>query len=294
MLRKLLPAFLACLLCAAGASGVLADGDSRPASPAEKEFFRRVLAACERAVSPVQPGWDLVEKTEVSPPEHVSQGAEQFPLIADYRIAWEDRARSQTARDKLDQDLQRVVAANKPEAGEADLQRRLMEKAQALGQAVEAGRLEEAQRLEKEMEALAAQLNQIYKKRDQAINSAVAAGQPRDVTLQISIRLNSTGESFPRRPALEPAGPGGATVYRVEAGESNSENRPEGTSYVFLGQAWKYVAQGSSFYMEAPPRAGLSHLVVQTVTVRVQAEPERAGRVLASLDWAALKCLLEK
>jgi|GEM_PF-6080454 len=161
MPRKLLSLVLACLLCAAGATGVLADGDSRPASPAEKEFFRRVLAACERAVSPVQPGWDLIEKTEVSPPEYVTQGAEQYPLIADYRIAWEDRARSQAARDKLDQDLQRVVAANKPGAGEAELQRRLEEKAQALGKAVEAGKQEEAQRLVKEMEDLAAQFNQI-------------------------------------------------------------------------------------------------------------------------------------
>jgi len=114
------------------------------------------------------------------------------------------------------------------------------------------------------------------------------------VKLAISIRLNSTGESFQGRPALEPSGPGAATVYRVEAGEANSQSRPEGTSYVFLGQAWKYVDQGSSFYMEAPPRSGLSHLVVQTVTVRVQAEPDRARRVLASLDWAALKGLLGK
>jgi hypothetical protein len=70
-----------------------AEGESRPASDAEKAFYQRVFKALEAAVPARGPqGWTVVEKTDFERLETVGSGTENEPFWVTYTVVWQNPA----------------------------------------------------------------------------------------------------------------------------------------------------------------------------------------------------------
>lgn len=94
--------FLVCSLA-------FADGDSRVATTAEKEFNKVILNAFAKAVPPGPEGWEKTgDSTEISELK-VVYTAEKQPLRIEYHIVWQDTKRMREAQELLNQELMKLV-----------------------------------------------------------------------------------------------------------------------------------------------------------------------------------------
>ena len=94
-------------------SVVLADGPSRPATQAEKDFTKSVLDVFAKAVPPGPKGWDRTnDSTVIKELERVTDGAEKQPLQVHYCMAWQNTKDINSAWAKLNADLAKL--AKKP------------------------------------------------------------------------------------------------------------------------------------------------------------------------------------
>jgi hypothetical protein len=82
-------------------------------------------------------------------------------------------------------------------------------------------------------------------------------------------------------------------VYRTEGEFNANSGWREGATYVFLGKTWKLKKYGSTLNMDAAAVKGVPSLAVQTIVVRIEADPERAKQILEKIDWEALKKLIK-
>jgi hypothetical protein len=73
---------------------VLAEGETRSITSAEKEFFSRVLSTFAKALPPGPEGWTQHHTSSVIPPERIFLGAEKQPLFLSYVINWKDAKRA--------------------------------------------------------------------------------------------------------------------------------------------------------------------------------------------------------
>lgn len=104
------------LFCLMAGSLVFADGDSRLATQAEKDFTKTVLNVLAKAVPPVPAGWDITQQTAVNQvPNSVSTGSEKYPMQVVYSLSFQDTKRIQEAQMKLQEELMKLMKT-KPNA----------------------------------------------------------------------------------------------------------------------------------------------------------------------------------
>ena len=114
---------------------------------------------------------------------------------------------------------------------------------------------------------------------------------PHDVktTIRIEANLTSLGVYENSFEAVESIA--GGRSFR-SAGEFNtSRGWREGTTFVFLGKNWK-MNDSAGKYMETTADPGLPHTAVQTIVVRIDADPARAEQILRQIKWDALKKIM--
>jgi len=98
------------LLSFLASSNLFADGATRLATQAEKDFNKSVLDVITKALPPAPEGWDRTnDSTEVTELQRVSPGSENFPFRVDYYISWQDTKRMLEARAKLDAELEKLA-----------------------------------------------------------------------------------------------------------------------------------------------------------------------------------------
>ncbi len=292
MLHKLLKSgILCCLLLSLLALPQAAwpDGESRPATQAEKDFHLRVLNTLAKAVPGAGPsGWELVDQTNIAALERVGVDSEEYPFRVDYFIEWQDTARIQES-DKRQMDAGSASLDQSMASGPTDLQKKYDDLVKEFGQAIEKNDMAEAQRLSAQMEEVAAKLNTAYAAQDQQFNEALASVEAHDVKMKVAVHVNDMNRSFYADFTEEPSVQGGLTV-RTAAEQTEHYGWKEGETWVLLGP-WKRGQDGSDF--EATPKAGTPHVAVQTIAVKVEADKARADAFIRSIDWAALKGLLK-
>ena len=90
---------------------VLADGDTRPATQAEKELNKTVLQTFAKAVPPGPEGWEKTgDSTEIKDIQYVPDI--KLPLRVEYHIVWQDTKRIRTVDVQFQQEL--IKLAQKP------------------------------------------------------------------------------------------------------------------------------------------------------------------------------------
>lgn len=285
---------LACLALAALSVSVLARADSntRPIRSPEKKAYLRVLAAFDKALPKAPAGWTQFERTTVEAPDVMTEGAEEYPIRFDFLAKWQDPAKVK-AEAALHEKAISGMAAKGPDTGSDALFAENEKLANAMGAAAERGDMKEMERLQKKMEANAVKLHAHNAPIDSARDADLAKSEVHDLEVQVSFIGNETEQRFAATEAATEPLLAGLLVYREGDGAMTSYGWEEGTTYVFVGN-WKASSEEGETVLSSAPRAGASYVGVQTIVVRVKAERKRARALLASMDWAALKALLER
>jgi hypothetical protein len=276
-----------CSLVLAAPPRALADGPSRPATAKEEEFNVRVAGTFAKALPPGPEGW-AERRDSIQRLERVATDAEKYPFRVSYEASWTDTARSREAEQKQAEALGKVVAS--PDQELQELIRQNEKLAKELGAAINKGDQATVERVNRELGELQVKMQKRLAVQDAGMKEAQRATSPRDVAIAVSLAANTFSETFYRAGAIEPP-VGGGPVYRTQ-GETDSDGSwREGSTYVFLGKGWQLKKDGNA-WMEAPQRAGVPSLAVQTIVVRADGDPARARSLLEKIDWASLRKLL--
>jgi hypothetical protein len=87
---------------------IFADGDSRKATPAEKEFNKTVLGAIAKAVAVDPAGWEKTGGTTLEELKVVYTDA-NVPLRLEYHLEWQDTKRIMEAEAKYAEEIMKLT-----------------------------------------------------------------------------------------------------------------------------------------------------------------------------------------
>jgi hypothetical protein len=269
---------------------VWCEGEERPASEAEKAFYRRVFETMAAAVPACDPsGWDVAEKTEYEKLDVVAVGTEKEPFWISYTIAWQNNAALQAAEAAMNAERAKILA--KTEGVSPEAANRLEQLAAAIAAAAKSGDWPAVRSAQEEIEAIAERIDSGSGQLDSEQEEALLCHEARDARAEITVMVNVLVESF-MAPFAETDPVAGHPVFRTDGDLDPDYGWQEGVSFVFLGPGWQLNGEGEEAFMEALPRADLPHTRVQTVLVRIQAEEERARTLLEGINWKALEGLI--
>jgi len=263
-----------------------ADGETRPATPVEKDYTLRVLTAFEKALPAGPAGWSETDRTDVKAPENMGVGSAMSPLRVDFRVEWEDLAGKAAAQQRMIQESQSIELPDDAvmESMNAEMEALTLK----MTKAAEKGDMAAMQGLQKEFESLGEKNRAAFAKTDAQVRK-IEQSAPTDVELDIHFVVNQFDETL--HSPLKQAPVSGLTVYRVEETDTNVP-RP-GTSYVFLGD-WRERNQMEYLALSAEPRADRIPASVQAIMVQIRGNDARARQMLETIDWNGLKGLLEE
>lgn len=270
---------------------VFADGDTRLANPAERAYYQSVVSTFAKAVPAAGPnGWRTVDKKTATSIDRVTVGAEDYPMSVNYYIAWEDSKKKQMADTAAEQALLNNMQNNgsNPEADR--LNKKIEALAAELGKAIDSGDMDKAQRIMAEMEALGAEREKIFSANDNRQNSLLEQNAAHDATLRITITANSFSDEF-YRPAREVPSIAGGLTIRTDGTFDPNRGWSEGSTYVFLGNGWSFAPSETGGSTQTAS-ANKPYTAVHTIIVQVQADEARAQEYLSRIDWNALQRLL--
>lgn len=284
---------LICLaVCLAVPGGpALADGPSRPVRPEEKTFHAKVAAVLAAALPAGPPGWDQVQRLAAGTPSRTIPDAEHHPWRLSVKIAWQDTKKTQTAQRQFAAEAGRAMQAQTSDPEYLRLHKQGQELAVKLGKAVQAQDQAEVAALQRQLEDNGAALKTHVTALDQRLKELRERHAARDAKAALSVEVNAFSREFHRPVTLE-AAVRGRSLYRAAGRMSPEHGWREGESFMFLGP-WQLRADARPQRMEAAPLAQAPYLSVQTIVVRVEADPARARALLEAVDWKALEGLLE-
>lgn len=282
------PSVIAMAVLVAGAAlCVRADGDTRPATAAEKDFYGKVFGLFARMVPACPAGWTAGDRSQPSPPTWVP-GTRPHPVKVEYRTACRDIARLQAAQQKQMSAMQSGGTLLEDPQFKA-----LMEKQQALaadlGKAAQKNDTAAMQRIQQQLKPVSDEMQKLSDAYQKKINSAVRTNQAQDAEAKIAVSGNRFQEYLSGSVTKE-APIAGLPVYRVEPRDQGNGQREDGTTWAFLG-AWRATAEGGAVRLQAGERSGPT-TSLQTVVVQVKADKVRARNILEKMDWAGLKGLV--
>lgn len=211
-------------------------------------------------------------------------------MRVEFHIHWQDDQRITAFNNQVNEKLPALAEAMTPDKNEQKRQHRYEALAEKMGKAIEQNNMAEAMKLQKEMERLAATINAAAEKKNAAFDAQIRSMEPEDVKLKVYLTANEFHEGFMAVPAGQSLMEGFPLV-RVDNQGHTGTGWHEGSSYVFLGN-WRYVSDDNYTAMEADQVSGQPHTRVQTITVRVEGEKQRAQTFLSRIDWKALNALL--
>lgn len=274
------------------AGPVNADSETRLATPAEKAFYAKVIAACTRSVASVGL-WQKIDESghETAEYENVSPGTENMPLVYHYYAEWADQERL----DKASNEISAALADKLPEAPEASESqdvRELEELSEKVAAAAAAGNMAEVERLNSMAEEISARSEAIFAESDRQFREVIEKLAARDARAVIRIGINQFYQGFDGEPVAGRLSDG-TEVFRVENGRMYNETWVEGTTYVILGKDWKAQHDEAGASMEKPEAPEIAHDRVQSVVIAVEAEQKRALQILEAMNLESIKSLLD-
>lgn len=276
----------------------LADGETRPASKQEKDFYRHVMKTVEKALPQAPKGWDTVRQSKFQELKYVAADSgvkgKESPFRIDYYVEWRDSKRKSEAEEKIEQAIGQQYESQQSSASNANQEKLLTQYeklANDLGKAIEAGDMKKAEKIQAEMEKVAAKLNSGSESNDDERNKLIESMSPRDVEAGITVTINTFYREFYGQ--LKKETPlGNYPVHRSEGQYTPEWGWKEGYTFVQMGTGWKVQRKGDYTIFQAMPKAGAPGTKVQTIEVMIQADAKRVQMLMKQIDWEALKNLI--
>jgi len=273
----------------APAGSLLADGDSRPATAKEKDFYSQVAGAFAKAVPAGPAGW-AEGRDGGEPPGSVGVDAgntrsDFVPGVLGRRQA----ARRGGAQKQLEA-LGKIHGRGRIRASGVDAPQR--EARRGTRRALSQGRPGQGGARRQGYRRTAGEVSARVAVQDARITEAAAFDQPtRRGTFRCALRepvFRVVLRGLRRRVRRS----GAALVYRSK-GISTRIAAGARTTYVFLGKGWQ-SQEGRQHVDGGAAAVGPPSTAVQTIVVSVKANPPGPAPCLEQLDWEALQKLLAK
>ncbi len=274
-------------VCAVGMA-VLADGDTRPTTAAERAFCGKVCGVFTAALPAPPQGWSLVDSSEPTPPAAVA-GRNARPIEVECRVVWQDAARARAAQQRQMAAFQSVKPDPALDAKQEKLQKQMSALSEQFGAAIQKNDAAGAKRIQEQLQSVSQELQKVLTAQSAGFTAAAKTGEVHDVRAEVSLQANGT-YAYLRRATPE-APLAGLPIYRMEPDPQNTQE--EGITAVFLGP-WRSSPQSGGTALQAPPPTGASTTSVQTLIVRVQGDKTRARAILERVNWGTLRGLLSR
>jgi len=272
-------------------STLFADSATRPKTDVEKKFFDEVIAACQAAVAGINTSWDEENRSGEENDDRITEDSEKYPLVHYFNVSWVDSKRIEEARARIDKELETLAPKLQEQTKSFDT-KAFEELAARIGKAAEAGDFATVEKLQKEAEVMAKQLETGGRQMDQEINSLTEKHTPHDVSLKVRIAVNNFYQNFSSDPSIVKLSDGTA-CYRVEESRFTNGCWIEGTTFLFLGSGWQIEQDGDYKAMKHPEYPEKPSASVRAVILSVEAEEKRALAALNSMNLSALKALIK-
>ncbi len=271
---------------------VTADPETRPATPAEKGFYEKVIAACTGSVAGISL-WQKIDESghETAEYENVSPGTENMPLVYHYYAEWADQERLDKASSEISAALVEKLPET-PEASESKDVRELEELSEQVAAAAAAGNMAEVERLNSMAEEISARSESIFAESDRQFREVIEKLAARDSRAVVRIGVNQFYQGFDGEPVAGKLSDG-TGIFRVENGRMYNETWVEGTTYVILGKDWKAQHDEAGASMEKPEAPEIPYDRVQSVVIAVEAEQKRSLQILEAMNLKLIKSLLD-
>lgn len=280
--------FLTVFWTAAGIANPPSGEELRPSTERERAFHTRMMTTIDKALPQGPIGWQVEERSSLTPPTAVDINAAWHPFAVRYTVTWIDRQRQKLAELDDRQTLKKLEKAEEERARTEALQR--IEKLRSeKEQAYKGKNLNTAEGLEREIENLTIEIQQKKERMEQEDKPEL--NQLRGLALRVTVEINRF--SFPLVNAVkeESVAPVPSHLYRLQAGFDGDAKWQEEAMMVFLGRKWR-MAEGITAQMQAEEPVGLPSTRAYTLIVRVQGESRRAREYLQGIDWLSLHGLL--
>ncbi len=264
----------------------LADGESRPATPAEREYGLNVLKHLDQALPPVPEGWTTADRTPVTAWERLSTGVGKDPLGVDFCLEALDAAKIADAEQKGSKIIEEVALARGDEQKRtADaVQKSLDALTKKMEEAIAKGDTAAMERLAKEVEAAAAPAQNLGDAMSKELKEKMQAVKARDARLRAVLRVNAWDTPLA---GFTAEGPVAGHPAFWQANPPDHEGDYEGEWLVFAG-AWKSIDQDGTPTMTPAWNLALPHTTAQNLLVRVQGDKARARAFLEAMQWESL------
>jgi hypothetical protein len=290
MMKRLNPTWLLLFLLAR-TGFILAEGETRPITSAEKEFFSKVMSTFAKALPPGPEGWTQHHTSSVIPPERVALGAEKHPLFLSYYINWKDTKRVDAYDAKSKQMLMQQANQKPDPKAQAELMAEYNRISKELESALRKSDKAEIQRLQKEMSVVGEKMKNLSAPLVQTVQN-VTSDSPHDIEVNVKLTTNKFSESLGKG-AIAEAPIDGVLIYRVNSVRRGGTGWKDGETYAFVGN-WKNVSQSGGTEMASPTNPKLPYTAVQAIVVTVGAEKARGRAFLEKINWTALKSLIQR
>ena len=272
----------AILACVAGYSTqVLADSECekgyRDTAAAERATIKSVLTTALAALPGPPTGWVTTADGETRGPQNLCRDYETQPLSYSIRRYLQRvdnlEQRDQTLKAALSQS--NAVFATKQPRVDA-LNAKLEELGKKLGEAAGKGDFARAEALNQEVEAVSAQLRAVYDENDQSEQLAAAGLEnARDTVINLEVYVNPPRErpGDGAKPMAKPAG-----VHSAFRWSDDPKQGTQDHALLLLG-TWKAVENR----FESTPRSGAAIVAANSLSIRVDADPQRIESVISAI-----------
>lgn len=281
-IRHLIPLFLLIFLFTPAPS-LYADGDSRPATEAEKSFITMVKSAIDQAVPSPFAEWEEAFRDNTEAPDALGTG--KLPRIpVEFALEWVFPARQQAFDEQLQILSEKLVEDPAFKKNQADMEARVEAISAEMATAVESGNAAEMSRLEGEMSKVA----QSTEAGGAAIEGRIKALEQEmnlfDSSLRASFRINSEFEDVSRYRRETPLE--GGLVFVEPPTPTSSPT----TTLFFFGDWQETQEEGiNALRSHFPPNRPSTS--VGNLRILITAHPPRAVEFLKALNWPKLKAL---
>lgn len=265
-----------------------ADGPTRPATQAEKDYSLSTMTAFSKALGKPLPGFESRDAARIAPFDRVTPGSEAEPLRVDYSVTWVNPSQAEKERAQEGEAINRAASRIKNPSMQEEqkaLMARLNKVSAEFGKAVEKKDQAEISRVQKEMEKLGKELEKLGKAQEAVLKDETGSlTKLSSVTIRMS--ANVFYETQPARLVKELKPFAGNAAYAYVDPEGKYTSR----MIVMVGP-WKRKTENSEVVYEAA-KAKLPHTRVQTVMVTVTGDPSLTQKALDGVNWKALQALI--
>lgn len=270
---------------------VLADGDARAATPAERDYALKVQSLLDQSLPPVPDGWTAGDRTSIKPLKNVSTGIGKDPMQVEFFMEARDEKKiEETAlkENKVYEEVAQGYTADQNSKMVEEMQKKLDVLTKQMEEAISKNDVAAIQRITKEIEEAQAPVKTMGDAMNKELKDKMAVVKARDAHLRADLMINSHDIELDGYAAEQPVA-GHLAFWQESAPDNDGEY--EGEWLAFAG-AWKTADQDGRSVMTPAWNLALPHTTAQNLVMKVRGDKTRGRRYLETMKWEVVGDLL--